>query len=48
MSKNAPRHISEIEDPAEAVVASAEWVLVDEFITSKLEELRKSREEEGS
>lgn len=51
MSKNAPRHISEIEDPAEAVVASAEWIVTDEWVTSKLEELRKRREargEEGS
>lgn len=51
MSKNAPRPISEIEDPAEAVIASAEWIARNEFAASKLEELRKRREargEEGS
>ena len=43
MSKNAPRHIDEIEDPTEAVVAAAEWVLADEFIATKLEKLAQSR-----
>ena len=51
MSKNAPRHISDIEDPAEAVVAAAEWILDNEWATTVLEDLRKrreAREEEGS
>jgi hypothetical protein len=47
MSKNAPRDISEIEDPAEAVIASAEWIVTDEWVTFKLEELRKRREARG-
>lgn len=47
MSKNAPRHISEIKDPAEAVIAAVEWIVDDELIASQLEELRKRREARG-
>lgn len=44
VSKNAPRHIHDIEDPSEAVVASAEWIVTDEYIASLLEKLRQRRE----
>ena len=47
MSKNAPRHISEIEDPAEAAIAAAEWIARNERAASKLDELRKRREARG-
>jgi len=47
MSKNAPRQIDEIEDPAEAVVASAEWILCDEWVAWKLEGLAERRRLRG-
>ena len=47
MSKNAPRHIHEIEDPAEAVVAAAEWIVRNEFVSSKLEILAERRRLRG-
>jgi hypothetical protein len=47
MSKNAPRPIHEIEDPAEAVVASAEWIVRNEFISSMLERLAERRRLRG-
>jgi hypothetical protein len=47
MSKNAPRPIHEIEDPAEAVVASAEWILRDEYISVLFERLAERRRLRG-
>ena len=47
MSKNAPRHIHEIEDPAEAVVAAAEWIVRTELVSSKLEILAERRRLRG-
>ena len=47
MSKNAPRHIHEIEDPAEAVVAAAEWIVRNELVSSKLEILAERRRLRG-
>jgi len=47
MSKNAPRDIHEIEDPAEAVVASAEWILCDEYISVLFERLAERRRLRG-
>ena len=47
MSKNAPRHIHEIEDPAQAVVAAAEWIVRNEFVSSKLEILAERRRLRG-
>ena len=47
MSKNAPRPIHEIEDPAEAVVASAEWILCDEYISVLFERLAERRRLRG-
>ena len=47
MSKNAPRPIHEIEDPAEAVVAAAEWIVRNEFVSSKLEILAERRRLRG-
>lgn len=35
---------SDYEDPAEAVVVEAEWVVVNENTTAILEELRRRRE----
>ena len=43
MSKNAPKHPSEIPDPEEAVIAAAEWIINNEFVTSKLEKLAERR-----
>ena len=47
MSKNAPRHIHEIEDPAEAVVAAAEWILCNEYSSVVLEGLAERRRLRG-
>ena len=47
MSKNAPRQIDEIEDPAEAVVASAEWILRNEYSSVVLERLAERRRLRG-
>ena len=35
---------SDYEDPADAVIAAAEWIVVDENTTVILEELRRRRE----
>lgn len=48
MSKNAPKHPSEIPDP-EDNIAAAEWIIVNEFVASelkKLAELRPQRDED--
>ena len=47
MSKKAPRHIHEIEDPAEAVVAAAEWIVNDEYISVLFERLAERRRLRG-
>ena len=47
MSKNAPRPIHEIEDPAEAVVAAAEWILRNEYSSVVLERLAERRRLRG-
>ena len=47
MSKDAPRPIHEIEDPAEAVVAAAEWILCNEYSSVVLERLAERRRLRG-
>ena len=47
MSKNAPRPINEIEDPAEAALASAEWILRNERAARMLERLAERRRLRG-
>jgi hypothetical protein len=44
MPKDPLKSPSDYEDPAEAVVAEAEWVVVNENTTAILEDLRRRRE----
>ena len=44
MPKDPLKSPSDYEDPAEAVVAAAEWIAEDEHTTAILEELRRRRE----
>jgi hypothetical protein len=43
MPKDPLKSPSDYEDPAEAVLASAEWIVVDEETTVILEELQRRR-----
>jgi len=47
MSKHSPQHPDEIPDPEEAIIASAEWIISDEWIASKLEKLAERRRQRG-
>ena len=44
MPKDPLKSPSDYEDPAEAVIAAAEWIVVDENTTVILEDLRRRRE----
>jgi hypothetical protein len=44
MTKDPLKSPSDYEDPAEAVIAAAEWIAEDEDTTMILEELRRRRE----
>jgi hypothetical protein len=44
MPKDPLKSPSDYEDPAEAVIAAAEWVVVNENTTAILEDLRRRRE----
>lgn len=44
MARDPLKTSHDYEDPAEAVVAAAEWIVEDEDTTAILEELRRRRE----